>query len=320
MSANPVSAPEQDARYGEVFDRGYAHYDGPRRGRRGAITSLIGYSMKRAMGIRKSWTAKVMPFILYVAATIPLIVMIGVLAVFRSMGELADFGSFVSYSGYFAAIFSMLGLFVAICAPEMICVDRHERTLPLYFSRAINRGDYVLAKIIAMTLLAMTMTALPAALLWLGQQLTQDEARQAMIDNADDLGKVLILGTLTSLLYGTIGLMISSFTNRKGVAIAIILIGFLVLAGIAHGLSTALEQYDWSRWLLLLDASVLVTTLSNHFFNDVNYIDPARGEVIGNTFIARLDISQTEAILIMLGISLVAALILRWRYAPRDDA
>ena len=310
MSANPVSAPEQDSRYGEVFDRGYAHYDGARRGRRGAVTSLIGYSMKRAMGIRKSWTAKVMPFILYVAATIPLIVMIGVLAVFRGMGDISEFGDFVSYSGYFGAIFGMLGLFVAICAPEMICVDRHERTLPLYFSRAINRGDYVFAKIVAMTLLAMTMTALPGALLWLGQQLTQDESRQAMVDNADDLGKVLILGTLTSLMYGTIGLMISSFTNRKGVAIAIILIGFLVLAGIAHGLSTALEQYDWSRWLLLLDVSVIVTALSDHFFNDAG----------DNEFIQRLDVTQTQAILIMLGISLVAALILRWRYATRDDA
>lgn len=310
MSANPVSTPEQDARYGEVFDRGYAHYEGSRRGRRGAITSLIGFSMKRAMGIRKSWTAKVMPFILYVAATIPLIVMIGVLSIMRSVGDLGEFGEFVSYSGYFAAIFTIVGLFVAICAPEMICVDRHERTLPLYFSRAINRGDYVFAKIVAMTLLAMTLTALPGALLWLGRQLTEEQARQAMINNADELGKVLILGALTSLMYGTLGLMISSFTNRKGVAIAIILIGFLVLAGVAHGLAAALPDYEWSRWILLLDLTVVVTALSDHFFNDA----------FDNSFIDRLDISQTQAILIMLGISLVAALILRWRYAPRDDA
>lgn len=130
-----------------------------------------------------------------------------------------------------------------------------------------------------------------------------------MVDNADDLGKVVVLGILTSLMYGTIGLMVSSFTNRKGVAIAIILIGFLVLAGVAHGLSAALADYDWSRWLLLLDASVVVMALSNHFFQDNT----------GNQFIERLAISQTEAILIMVGISLVAALILRWRYAPRDD-
>src|SRR5690606_24194449 len=127
------------------------------------------------------------------------------------------------------------------------------------------------------------------ALLWLGRQLTEDHARQAMVDNADDLVKVLILGTLTSLMYGTLGLMVSSFTNRKGVAIAIILIGFLVLSGVAHGLAAALESYDWARWFLLLDLSVLVTALSDHFFNDVS----------GNTFIQRLDVSQTDAILIM---------------------
>lgn len=308
MSANPV--PDTGARYGEIFDRGYAHYDGTRRGRRGAITSLIGYSMKRAMGIRKSWTAKILPFILYVSATIPLIVMVGVLAVFRTMGNLEEFGNFASYSGYFAAIFTMLGLFVAICAPEMICVDRHERTLPLYFSRAITRSDYVFAKIVAMALLAMTMTALPGAILWLGQQLTQDQARQAMVDNIGDLWRVIVLGLLASLMLGTLGLMISSFTNRKGVAIAIILIGFLVITGIAQGLSVALEDYDWGKWILLLDLNTVTLSLSNQFFKDY----------ANNQFVNRLDINLTESILIMLGYTLISALILRWRYAARDDA
>ena len=308
MSANPV--PENDARYGEIFDRGYAHYDGARRGRRGAVTSLIGYSMKRAMGIRKSWTAKVMPFILYVSATIPLIVMIGVLAVLRGMGNMEEFGSFASYSNYFQVIFTMVGLFVAICAPEIICVDRHERTLPLYFSRAITRTDYVVAKIIAMTLLCMTMTALPGAILWLGQQLTEDKVREAMANNIGDLGKIIVLGVLTSLMLGTVGLMISSFTNRKGVAIAIILIGFLVVTGIANALAFSLEQYEWGKWFLLGDLSAVTLVLSNHFFNDLQ----------GNDSVEMLDLTQTQAIAVMLGLSLVAGLIFRWRYAATDNA
>lgn len=308
MSANPV--PENDARYGEIFDRGYAHYDGARRGRRGAVTSLIGYSMKRAMGIRKSWTAKVMPFILYVSATIPLIVMIGVLAVLRGMGDMEEFGSFASYSNYFQVIFTMVGLFVAICAPEIICVDRHERTLPLYFSRAITRTDYVVAKIIAMTLLCMTMTALPGAILWLGQQLTEDKVREAMANNIGDLGKIIVLGVLTSLMLGTVGLMISSFTNRKGVAIAIILIGFLVITGIANALAFSLEQYEWGKWFLLGDLSAVTLVLSNHFFNDLQ----------GNDSVEMLDLTQTQAIAVMLGLSLVAGLIFRWRYAATDNA
>lgn len=308
MSANPV--PENDARYGEIFDRGYAHYDGARRGRRGAVTSLIGYSMKRAMGIRKSWTAKVMPFILYVSATIPLIVMIGVLAVLRGMGDMEEFGSFASYSNYFQVIFTMVGLFVAICAPEIICVDRHERTLPLYFSRAITRTDYVVAKIIAMTLLCMTMTALPGAILWLGQQLTEDKVREAMANNIGDLGKIIVLGVLTSLMLGTVGLMISSFTNRKGVAIAIILIGFLVVTGIANALAFSLEQYEWGKWFLLGDLSAVTLVLSNHFFNDLQ----------GNDSVEMLDLTQTQAIAVMLGLSLIAGLIFRWRYAATDNA
>src|SRR4051812_43250595 len=60
-------APVEGGRYGEVFDRGYKHYDGPRLGRQHARRALVGYSVKRAMGIKKSWTAKVIPIFLYIA-------------------------------------------------------------------------------------------------------------------------------------------------------------------------------------------------------------------------------------------------------------
>src|SRR6188508_349886 len=67
-------APVEGSRYGEVFDRGYKHYDGPRLGRNHARRALVGYSVKRAMGIKKSWTAKVIPIFLYIAALMPVII------------------------------------------------------------------------------------------------------------------------------------------------------------------------------------------------------------------------------------------------------
>jgi ABC-2 type transport system permease protein len=260
--------------------------------------------MKRAMGIRKSWTAKVMPFLLYLSASIPLVVMIGISAI------IPDF-DFASYTDYYAGIFTLVGLFVAICAPEMICVDRHERTLPLYFSRAIYRGDYVFAKVVGMALLTMTMTGLPGALLWFGRQLTAANIREAMVDNIGDLGKILFLGIITSLLLGTLGLMISSFTKRKGVAITIILIGFLVLTGAAQSLSIALEDYEWSRWFLLADLGTLVTSLSIHLFDD------ATGT---NEFVERGNFSMEGVVAYMILLTVFAWIVLRWRYAPRDDA
>jgi ABC-2 type transport system permease protein len=297
----PTTSTDESPRYGEVFDRGYKHYDGPRRGRRGAITSLIGYSMKRAMGIRKSWTAKIMPFLLYLSASIPLVIMIGITAIAPQV-------DFFSYSDYFSAIFLLVGLFVAICAPEMICVDRHERTLPLYFSRAIYRRDYVFAKVIAMLLLTMTMTALPGALLWFGIQLTSDNIRQGMVDNIGDLGRVVFLGVITALVLGTLGLMISSFTNRKGVAITIILIGFTVLTGAAVGMAEALEEYSWSRYFLLADLSTMILNLSGNLFNDVE-----------DELIDRAGFTTPEIVAYLLALSAVAWIVLRWRYAPRDD-
>lgn len=304
MATNTVTSTPSDEttpRYGEVFDRGYKHYDGPRRGRRGAITSLIGYSMKRAMGIRKSWTAKIMPFLLYLSASIPLIIMIGITAIVPEL-------EFASYSDYFSGIFTLVGLFVAICAPEMICVDRHERTLPLYFSRAIYRADYVFAKVVAMLLLTMTMTALPGALLWLGTQLTSDNIRQAMSDNIGDLWRVLFLGIMASLVLGTLGLAISSFTRRKGVAITIILIGFLVITGAAQAMALVLEDYEWSRYFLLLDLSTIILNLSGNLFNDYD-----------NELVNMAGFSTPQIAVYLLALSLLAWLVLRWRYAPSDD-
>ena len=290
------------SRYGEVFDRGYARYDGPRKGRRQAIRSLVAYSMKRAMGIRKSWTAKVLPFLLYVAVTIPLIIQIGLTAIVPDL-------EFASYSNYMQAIFLTVGIFVGTAAPEMICVDRHERTLPLYFSRAITRFDYVAAKMVAMTLLAMTMTVVPSILLWLGRQLTAESVGQAMRDNIGDLWRVIFSGALLALVLSALGLAVSSFTNRKGVAITVIIILFVVLTGAANAGLELLEDMAWSRYLIGLHLPLLFQGLNAHLFGDVQ-----------DRVIARADFSFAAYVAYLVGLVLVSLILLRWRYAPRDDS
>ncbi|HVL23213.1 MAG TPA: ABC transporter permease [Thermomicrobiales bacterium] len=288
--------------YGEVFDRGYRHYDGPRKGRGQAVRSLIIYSMKRAMGIRKSWTAKVLPILLYVSVIIPLIAMIAISAIVPEF-------TFASYSGYLSAIFLTVGIFVATTAPEMICVDRHERTLPLYFSRAIARFDYVIAKVVAMTLLTMTMSVVPAVLLWLGRQLTAEHVGRAMRDNIGDLWRVIFVGVMIALVLSTTALAVSSLTNRKGVAITIIVIGFIVLTAVAQtAMSLLLDEYDWAKYFLAIDFSTLFAGLSDHMFHDVD-----------DWIINRHDFSLGQYLAYMFGLIVVSILFLRWRYAPRDD-
>ena len=302
MSADSTNSTPPVGRYGEVFDRGYAHYTGERLGRKQAFRSLIGYSMKRALGIRKSWTAKILPFLLYTAAVIPLVIMIGVSALVPDAG-------FASYSGYLAAIFLIVGIFVATAAPEMLCVDRRERTLPLYFSRAIARFDYVLAKVVAMTLLTMTLSMVPSIILWFGRQLVSDSPWQAMRANVGDLGRVVFVGALIALVLGTGGLMISSLTDRKGVAVTVIIIGFLIVTGMANVGLELLEEYDWSRYLILFSIQDTFEGISNHLFNDSS-----------NWAVERADLSLPLYLGYVLSLVAIGIIILRWRYSPRDES
>ncbi|MGC4189679.1 MAG: ABC transporter permease [Thermomicrobiales bacterium] len=305
MSANAAStpgtggAPTGGIGYGEIFDRGYQHYTGPRLGRRQAFRSLVGYSIKRAMGIRKSWTAKVLPILLYTTITIPLIVMIGISAIAPQV-------QFASYTNYFGAIFAAQGIFVATIAPEMVCPDRREKTLPLYFARAITRGDYVLAKIVATIVLTMTMSLVPAVILWFGRQLIADSPWRAMRDNLGDLGRVVLLGSLIAIFLGTTGLMVSSLTDRKGVAVTVIVMGFLLMTGAAHSAFQVVDS-DWRRYLIFLSISDVFQAISGHLFGDVDV------EIVNVA-----DFPLWAYLVYVAAVVAVCILIIRWRYRPQD--
>ena len=49
---------------GSIFDLGYRGYDGPRLGRRHAITTLFTQSLKWTFGIGRGGRAKIAPFAL----------------------------------------------------------------------------------------------------------------------------------------------------------------------------------------------------------------------------------------------------------------
>jgi ABC-2 type transport system permease protein len=284
-------------RYAEVFERGYVRYTGERLGREHAFRSLVGYSIKRAMGIRRSWTAKVLPFLLYVAATVPLVAMIAINA-------LVPGSDFATYSDYLAAVFVIVGIFVATTAPEMLCVDRREGTLVLYFSRVIGRFDYVLAKIVAMTLLTMTLSLVPLMILWLGRQLVSDSPWQEMRTNGHELLEVVFIGALIAIVLGTIGLVISSLTDRKAIAVTVIFLGFVGTTGFANGALVLLENQEWSRYLILVSVLDTFEGIYDHIIED-----NVTGAAIAQANLPLAVYLGYVSALVMLGI-----LFLRWRY------
>jgi ABC-2 type transport system permease protein len=225
---------------GAVYDRGYRPYEGPRGGREAATFALYKASIRRALGIRRSWRQKVAPFVLLGIATIPAIVNVGVGYVTRN--EAIDRVEIITYHEY-VGVSSTLLLFVALVAPDVLCPDRRQHVLPLMFARPLTGIDYVLAKVGAIFTILFAFSFLPQVVLFVGNMLVSDSALDYVQDNLDVLWKVPVAVALLALFYTVVGLAVASLTERRIVAGAAI-IGLLLVTSITSGVLVGDEGFD----------------------------------------------------------------------------
>jgi len=219
-----------DAGRGAVYDRGYRPYEGP-RGRRGAATlALYKASMRRALGLRRTWRQKVAPFVLLAVVTIPAIVNVGIGYVAR---DRFDGFQIITYREY-VGVSSALLLFVALVAPDVMCPDRRQKVLPLMFARPLLGTDYVLAKVGSIASILFAFSYLPQVVLFLGNMLVSDAALDYFTGHLDVLWKVPLSILVLAVYYAMIGCALSSLTDRRIVAGASV-IGLFLLTSIASG-------------------------------------------------------------------------------------
>ena len=106
------------------------------------------------------------------------------------------------------------------------------------------------------------MSLLPAVVLWLGNGLLAPEPLPALRASLDDLGRIVVAGTMIAFYLGAIGLLISSFTGRKSVAVGVIILGFVLSESLSFAISEALrDQPDLARWVLVISPSRTIATL-----------------------------------------------------------
>ncbi|MGI9028636.1 MAG: ABC transporter permease [Ilumatobacteraceae bacterium] len=210
---------------GAVYDCGYRPYAGP-RGRRGAATlALYRATIRRALGLRRSWRQKVAPFVLLGIVTVPAIVNVGVGYVTRN--RIFDRIEIVTYREY-VGVSSALLLFVAIVCPDVICPDRRQRVLPLMFSRPLTGFDYAVAKFAAIFTILFAFSFLPQVVLFVGNMLVSDSSLDYFTSNLEVLWKVPAAVTLLSAYYAIVGVAIAALTDRRIVAGATVIGLFLV--------------------------------------------------------------------------------------------
>ncbi len=210
---------------GAVYDRGYRPYEGPRGLRGAAAFALYKASIRRALGIRRSWRQKFAPILLLGIVTVPAIVNVGIGYVTRDRA--VDSIQIITYRDY-VGVSSALLLFVALVAPDVMCPDRRQRVLPLMFARPLTGIDYVVSKVGAIASILFAFSFLPQVVLFVGNMLVSDSAAHYFAGHMDVLWKVPVSVGLLAIYYAVIGVAVASLTDRRIVAGAAVIGLFLI--------------------------------------------------------------------------------------------
>ena len=215
-------------RSGQVYDLGYKPYEGERLGRAGAIKAMVKDGLRRSFGIRRKARKKVYPWLLAVLAFLPAIVFVGLAFALNSFVPDAE-SPFGGHAQYISLVGTVIILFVASAAPNLLIPDREDGVLSVYSSRPMTAWDYILGRVGALAGVASAFFLIPNLIMYLGLA-ALDEAglASALIDNLDELSKVLVTMVAYVVGYGAPALLISTYARRVGPAagtyLAIVLI------------------------------------------------------------------------------------------------
>ncbi|SDT65780.1 ABC transporter permease [Jiangella sp. DSM 45060] len=240
---------------GVIHDIGYRKYDGPRLGRARVTRALYVHSLRGAFGLGRSARSKVLPMLLLGVMCVPAFI----LAVITNVtGDLTG-GLPLPYSAYvFVAAQPMVAMFVAAQAPAALSRDLRFKTVPLYFSRPMERSDYVLAKYGALSTALFLLIAAPMLIMYVGALLAELPAWE----QTSDLLLALLGAVVYAVVYAGIGLVIASLTARRGLGVAAIItlfaLSFAAVSALQGIIRYEVEDIDLAGWLGLLSPVTLV--------------------------------------------------------------
>ena len=250
---------------GTIYDRGYRHYDGPREGRGRRVRAIALAGIRRALGLKRSWRAKVVPFLLLAVVSGPVAAFIGINVL---VGEAAE--ELIGYADYVRLVATVLLVFAGTAAPELLCPDRRQHVLTLVLTRPVTRADYLAGKLAAL-LAVMALAALaPLLVLYLGNALTAPSAAAYLRGHLGDLGRVVAVGGILTAFYAVTGLAAASLTERRSVATAGyagLFLGSTLLANLLFALGGQ-GGAPARRWLALASLQELPHRLADWAFGE----------------------------------------------------
>ena len=225
-------APAESAT-GAIYDLGYRGYDGARLGRRAAVATLFWASLRAAFGLGRGGRSKIVPWGLTAIILIPAAVAGAIQAI--APGAPSPF----TYDNYLWEMNVLLAIFVAAQAPELVSSDQRNHVLSLYFSHALARSDYALAKLAAMAAALFVMAAAPMLVLLLASVLVAADVPAAVGDQIGNLPQVIGAPLVYAVPLAALGMAIAAFTPRRAYATGAIIAVFLITGAVGAILAEA---------------------------------------------------------------------------------
>lgn len=253
-----------------IHNIGYRNYDGPRLGRAYARRSLFIQSLRSAYGLGRAAKSKALPMILFAVMALPAGIIVAV-AVSTGADELE-----VGYPEYAIQLMPVIAIFVAAVAPQAVSLDLRFKTVPLYFSRPIERIDYVTAKATALAAALFIFTAAPVVILYAGALL----AKLDFGDQTVGFAQGMIFSAIFASLYAVLGLAVAALTPRRGFGvasiIAVLTIPYMLISALQ---GIAIEQGDDAGgWLGAGSPGTLLAGVQEKFFGGTSAF-PGRVEL-----------------------------------------
>jgi len=265
---------------GTVFDIGYQGYTGVREGRGRARKAVFRDGMRAALGFGRGARAKILPwFFLFVLSAIATVMAIVAGAADRLGGAgTAEKMHLPSHSDFNGIASIVLFVFAAVVGPELLCRDKRDGVINLYFVRPLTGSDYVTSRWAAFMVIMTVAAWLPQVILFLGLCGGDPSPATYFAAHWLDIPRFLLAGLAMAAYVTTLALLTASFTSRRAYA-SVFLVGlFIITTPFTIGLAQEVGGMA-GQWISMFNLTNIPVHVNDIIFGEISEVTseaPAR--------------------------------------------
>jgi len=230
-----VSAPSELAA-GVIHDIGYRHYEGARLGRWHSMLAVYAHGLRTVYGMGRPARSRIVPWALFAVVCAPALVS-GALTAVAPIPP-------IPYAHYAYVLQVAIIVFVAAQAPQVVTGDIRFRLLSLYFSRPLERSDYVWAKLAALASGVFILLAVPMAILYAAILLSHTHALSDAVNETGRFAVGLSSAAIHAALLAALAMAIAALTRVRAFAVVGIVGVYLVTTSVAAIMGGVLRGAD----------------------------------------------------------------------------